>query len=94
MSVARVVPACRYYRHILGEYVEDIMYTTIIMNLPCQSPIDPPYALYKCWVVHMLRGWYIGGLRIRLETGEGTRLIRASQFNARLAVKLSSTIIW
>ena len=37
MSAARVVPVCRYYRHILCEYVDDTMYTTVIMNLPCQT---------------------------------------------------------
>ena len=37
MLAARVVPVCRHYRHILCEYVDDTMYTTVIMNLPCQT---------------------------------------------------------
>ena len=46
MSAARVVPVCRYRRHILCEYVYDTMYTTIIMNLPCQTDLLTHLTLY------------------------------------------------
>ena len=48
MLAARVVPVCRYYRHILCEYVDDTinMYTTITMNLPCQTALLTHLTLY------------------------------------------------
>ena len=46
MLAARVVPVCRHYRHILCEYVDDTMYTTIIMNLPCQTALLTHLTLY------------------------------------------------